>query len=227
MTFRRIIKLAIKNTIAHILYYSGFLKIISLISLKNRAVILLYHRVIPDGYEVVDHSPDGMTVSEKNFKMHLDTLNKWFNIRNLDDLLEDVFDQGKPFPESCCSITFDDGWLDVYTTAFPALKKRGLPATVFVTIDYVDNTLSFWEERLRFIIANLPGEGEKRLGRILSDLQSSNNEVRDIVTGMGEAGGDRVGGLIIRLRGQFNIVLGILNADLEKKLLIGFLINSI
>lgn len=36
------------------------------------------------------------------------------------------------------ALTFDDGYLDNYESAFPVLKELGLPATFFVTADSVD-----------------------------------------------------------------------------------------
>ena len=37
-----------------------------------------------------------------------------------------------------CVITFDDGLKDVYTVAYPELKKRQIPFTIFVIVDYLD-----------------------------------------------------------------------------------------
>lgn len=43
-------------------------------------------------------------------------------------------------PAGAVAITFDDGFLDNYTHAHPALKARGLPATIFVTTKWVMNS---------------------------------------------------------------------------------------
>ncbi len=39
--------------------------------------------------------------------------------------------------DKCVVITFDDGWLDNYTDAFPVLKEHGLSATVFVATGFI------------------------------------------------------------------------------------------
>jgi peptidoglycan/xylan/chitin deacetylase (PgdA/CDA1 family) len=42
------------------------------------------------------------------------------------------------------AITFDDGYLDVYTTAFPLLERMGLTATVFLVSGCVGTTSGGW-----------------------------------------------------------------------------------
>ena len=44
---------------------------------------------------------------------------------------------GEPFDEPVAAITFDDGYRDVYEHAFPVLKRKGIPAAVFVVTDLV------------------------------------------------------------------------------------------
>lgn len=41
-------------------------------------------------------------------------------------------------PDNSILLTFDDGYLDNWTTVFPILKKYGMKATIFVTPDFVD-----------------------------------------------------------------------------------------
>ena len=41
-------------------------------------------------------------------------------------------------------LTFDDGYRDNYTLAYPMLKRLGVPFTVYVTSGFIDNQLSMW-----------------------------------------------------------------------------------
>lgn len=45
-------------------------------------------------------------------------------------------------------VTFDDASLDTYTTAFPVLRRLGLPATVFVPTGLVGRPGPFWWDRM-------------------------------------------------------------------------------
>lgn len=44
----------------------------------------------------------------------------------------------KPIPDRIVALTVDDAYLSVYQHAFPRLKKRGWPLTIFVSTDAVD-----------------------------------------------------------------------------------------
>ena len=54
-------------------------------------------------------------------------------------------DQAKPL----CLLTFDDGWRDTYATAYPWLKRFGMPATVFIATGSIERRGGFWVEQLR------------------------------------------------------------------------------
>ena len=41
-------------------------------------------------------------------------------------------------------ITFDDGYRDNYTLAYPLLKQHGIPFTVYVTTSFIDNQQPMW-----------------------------------------------------------------------------------
>ena len=53
--------------------------------------------------------------------------------------LNDYLLNNKPIPEKSILITFDDGYMDNYTNAFPILKELNMSATVFVITSGIDN----------------------------------------------------------------------------------------
>ena len=48
-----------------------------------------------------------------------------------------------------CAITFDDGLADLYRTAYPELKKRNIPFTVFIVTDFLDKEGYITTEELK------------------------------------------------------------------------------
>lgn len=98
------------------------------ISCKNIPV-LLYHR-IADHWAGDDAK---ITVLPETFEAHLRYLHrKGYRIRSLDDAEL----AGQPRAREIV-ITFDDGYLDNYATAFPLLQKYGFTATFFLTTELI------------------------------------------------------------------------------------------
>lgn len=63
------------------------------------------------------------------------------------DQLLDYLQDNKPLPEKPILITFDDGYEDTYTEAYPILQKYNFTATVFLVTDYVDSERYItWEQ---------------------------------------------------------------------------------
>lgn len=62
--------------------------------------------------------------------------------------VEDAFAQKKKLPDKPVLITMDDGWLDNYLYAFPILKEKNIPATIFITPGLIGTgkNLFSWEQ---------------------------------------------------------------------------------
>ncbi|WP_239256221.1 polysaccharide deacetylase family protein [Listeria ilorinensis] len=68
--------------------------------------------------------------------------------------LGDILETGKNVPEKPIVITFDDGYLDNYTNAYPILKKYALPANIFVITSKIGADNHFDEQAMKEMAAN-------------------------------------------------------------------------
>lgn len=100
----------------------------------NGCYILLYHRVADERHESV-------SASIENFPRQISFLVKHFSIITMERLINSIKNR-KPLPLNSVIITFDDGYKDVFTNAYPALKKHNIPAIVFVTTDYMQSPVN-------------------------------------------------------------------------------------
>jgi peptidoglycan/xylan/chitin deacetylase (PgdA/CDA1 family) len=50
-------------------------------------------------------------------------------------------------------LTFDDGYRDYYTTAYPILHEFGVPAVCFLATHFIDTAAPFWWDRVETAVA--------------------------------------------------------------------------
>jgi len=82
-------------------------------------------------------------------------LRQRYRIVSLDTLAQELSNPG-PAKQSV-AVTFDDGYRDVYTHAFPVLKKYQIPATIYLTADAIDNNTVAWYDRVFLALSIAPG----------------------------------------------------------------------
>jgi peptidoglycan/xylan/chitin deacetylase (PgdA/CDA1 family) len=99
--------------------------------------ILMYHHLQTLGQNPTQAERD-WTVAPKNFTAQLDYLAAHGYRAITFAQLVAFFEQGAPLPLHPVMLTFDDGWLDDYTVAFPALRAHVMVGTFFVPTMYAD-----------------------------------------------------------------------------------------
>lgn len=97
------------------------------------ATLLIYHRV-------GGGSPDERDIARPAFEAQLDLLGR-HDVVSLDTAL-DRLDAGDATPSVV--LTFDDGFRDLFDNAWPGLRDRGLPFTVYLATAYVGSIMK-WE----------------------------------------------------------------------------------
>ncbi len=97
----------------------------------DHASILMYHRFGEDKYPSTNIRLD-------QFDAHLEKLaNGNYTILPLAKIIRHMQD-GTVLPDRTVAITIDDAYLSVYTEAWPRLKAKGFPFTIFVATDPID-----------------------------------------------------------------------------------------
>ncbi|KQW52514.1 hypothetical protein ASC77_24365 [Nocardioides sp. Root1257] len=98
------------------------------------------------GWHRVDGRTEGLSTGVDDFRRHLDTLDAWGAQVLPLDVAVDALARGT-LPDRAVVLTFDDGYASVVETAWPILRDRGLPATMFVVSGYLTGDLRFgWDE---------------------------------------------------------------------------------
>jgi len=98
----------------------------------TKVPVLMYHYIRPMPDCSLDKLGCSLTVTPKIFEAQLSFLvsHGWTAVTL--DTLAASFRDPTILPAKPVVLTFDDGYEDFYTTAFPIIKRYGLPATIYV-----------------------------------------------------------------------------------------------
>src|SRR5262252_11043277 len=110
---------------AKLAIHHGGLAHVARACLAGRATILRYHSVstFADGTHFC--LDPGLAVTPEHFDRQCEYLKAHYTVVSLDEMVTRIT-AGQPLPSKAVALTFDDGYLDNYTRAFPILKRHGL-----------------------------------------------------------------------------------------------------
>ncbi len=178
----------IKQLAAGSLYYSGLTRFSRQWRGKQNGClppVLMYHRVLPDPTEPTEYAQTGIAVSAQAFERQIAYLAQNYVTLTAGGMVEHLC-AGRSLPDNCAVVTFDDGWIDNYTTAYPILKKHRVPATIFCCADFVGTTRKFWfHELLHAILWNQLGVDDLQVALDrLSDNAASTHRIPATLQGI-------------------------------------------
>jgi len=136
----------LKHALEVVLVRSGATKLARL-ARRGQGLILAYHGIVPDGARPAgEHS---LHLPQRQFGAQLSQLSRTHDVVPLEAVLE-----GRPGRRPRAAITFDDAYQGAVTVGVQELRRRSLPATIFVAPAFLGGQ-SFWWDAL----ANSSGRG--------------------------------------------------------------------
>ena len=105
--------------------------------------ILTFHRVIPPSGEDRIHNHLSLEICPKQLEATIRFYQKkGYEFISLDQLYNNL--QSKKKTDRFVVFTFDDGYKDNFTEAYPILKKYSIPFTIYVTTNFPDYKAILW-----------------------------------------------------------------------------------
>lgn len=175
------LKLLLKSIICSVLYHTGLLHLYMKWNFLKRgnypAVIINYHRFVENFDNIIEVHPSA-THSIEDFKKEIRFLSKYFDIRSLDDVVNDL-KKGSEFRRPTIALTVDDGYKDNFDLMFPVLQERKVPATIFLSTAVIGTDQMNWYDRFASILMNTPSQELQMNGMMegkLLKLESMNHK---------------------------------------------------
>lgn len=108
----------------------------------SQVPVLYYHSVMAEPGNELRMPPEEFEEQMKYLSQN------GYNVITLDQLYNAFYNKGS-LPAKPIAITFDDGYQDNYTNAFPIMQKYNFPGTVFMVSSYIDGEGFLTTEQLK------------------------------------------------------------------------------
>jgi len=153
---------AVKGATAVALHHLGARHLLSAVQRRavggRRVLILSYHRVVADFLDEKERGLYTLNIAQQTFRRHLEALLGSHDIVSLEDALE-VLNGARRAARDVAVITFDDGYRDVYTHAFPVLRALRAPGVVYVPSSFVGTGQRLGHDRLYAALERMADRG--------------------------------------------------------------------
>jgi len=165
------LKTGLKYIAKNLYYYLGAPKLLFWLMQRggSKLLIFTYHKISPSS-----SNNEYLGVPEDIFEQQIKFIKKNFKPVSMSEGLR-LLEQGDS-NEIYANINLDDGYMDNYLHAYPILKKYNIPATIFLTTDYIGKEHVFWWDR---VFNALPHKSQDQTDNVNSVLIDKNEEERE------------------------------------------------
>jgi peptidoglycan/xylan/chitin deacetylase (PgdA/CDA1 family) len=140
-----------RELLARGLLWSGASLLLSQFPARDSLVVLNYHRIGNADDDQFD--PGVFAATADQLDHQISYLKRHVSLVTLEEALAFVDGNRKEKARRCrVLITFDDGYLDNYTTAFPILRSHGVQGVFFVATGMVGSCLVPWWDHIAYLV---------------------------------------------------------------------------
>jgi peptidoglycan/xylan/chitin deacetylase (PgdA/CDA1 family) len=135
-------------------------------------LLIAYHRVVENFAAAARHNMPAMLISTEMLERHLDWVGQRFRFVSLAELGSHL-ERDDRLDRPVAAITFDDGYRDLYEHAFPLLKRKGIPAAVFVVTSLMGTSDVQTHDKLYLLLSRAFAawpSAPRELARVLASL---------------------------------------------------------
>jgi peptidoglycan/xylan/chitin deacetylase (PgdA/CDA1 family) len=133
---------SIKRKLINLAYETGLIRAGRGLWAKSLTVIN-YHRIDDPHRKGFDSFKPNVSATPADFNRQMDYLSKWFTVVSMREVMQ-WLDGQRALPLYAALITFDDGYLDNYTSAYPILRAHNFPALIFLTTEHIGTDIPFY-----------------------------------------------------------------------------------
>jgi len=123
---------------------------------RSELLVLAYHRILPTEPEAeYPFDIELVSADPEQFDWQMSWISEQFTPMAVSEIV-DCLENGRALPAGAVAVTFDDGFIDNYTHAFPVLRSRSIPACIFLSTEYVGKVKPYWFESIAQLLMSAP-----------------------------------------------------------------------
>lgn len=109
----------------------------------QQLLVLAYHNIAPSGSDIA--GDQSLHLPQDAFAAQLDALLETHDVVSLHDAVTSLRSADRRAQRPLAAITFDDAYSGALTAGVAELRRRDLPATVFITPGFLDGKAFWWD----------------------------------------------------------------------------------